>query len=316
MKKGIVLAALVLAAAIVVWRLAARDGEDGRGYRFVTIERGNIASVVSSTGILQATTTVEVGTQVSGKIAEIYVDFNDRVVKDQLIARIDPTLLEHEVRAAEANIERNTAEREQARRDLDRARRLYETQAATESEFQTAEYKHAVAEAALKSAEVNLERAERNLGYTEIRAPISGIVLDRKMDVGQTVAASFSAPLLFLIAEDLEKMEILASVDESDIGKIRQGGHARFTVQAYPNESFQGTVAQVRLQSSTQENVVSYTVVLSVDNQDGRLLPGMTATVDCIVEEVFDVMKVPSAALRFRPTDAMIASLRKNRAGR
>ncbi len=315
MRRFVLPSALVVAAALVVWVLVGR-GDGGTGsFRFVEIERGDVESVVSSTGILQATTTVEVGTQVSGQISDIYVDFNDHVKKGQLIARIDPTLLQQEVRSAEANLERSRAELEQAQREMERMQRLYKTKVATESEFNTAQYQLAVAEASFKSAQIGLERARRNLGYSEIRAPIDGVVLERTVDVGQTVAASLSAPKLFLIAEDLSEMEILASVDESDIGLIHQGQEARFTVQAYPDEPFVGTVSQVRLQSTIQENVVNYTVVLKVANPDGRLLPGMTATVDFIVARQQDVLKVPNAALRFRPTAAMRSELRARREG-
>lgn len=308
--------AILIVGALAFWGFRHWRGGDGEAYRFVEVTRGDVKSVVSSTGALQAITTVEVGTQVSGKVAAIFVDFNDRVTAGQLIARIDPTLLEQAVRSAEVDLERNTAELEQARRDLERIERLYQRQVSTESEYTTAQYKHAVAEASVKAARINLERARQNLSYTEIVSPINGIVLDRTVDEGQTVAASLSAPQLFLIAEDLSAMEILAAVDESDIGKIREGQPVEFTVQAYPDESFQGTVDQVRMQSATQENVVNYTVVVSVANPDGRLLPGMTATVDFIVAQATDVLRVPNAALRFRPSEAMRASLREQRAQR
>jgi len=311
--KRIYILGLVVVGALIVWGLVRRDGGGDGIYRFVEIQRGDVESVVSSTGTLQATTTVEVGTQVSGQLAEIYVDFNDHVEKGQLIARIDPTLLQQEVRAAEANLERNKAELEQAGRELDRMQRLYDRKAATESEYSTAQYQIAVAQASYKSAQINLERSRRNLNYSDIRAPIDGVVLERTVDVGQTVAASLSAPKLFLIAEDLSEMEILASVDESDIGQMHEGQQVRFTVQAYPDESFSGTVDQVRLQSSVQENVVNYTVVASVENPNGRLLPGMTATVEFIIQREDDVLKVPNAALRFRPTEEMRAVLLERR---
>lgn len=310
MKKKIVVPVLIGVGFLLVWGLLRRGGEATNAYRFVEITRGDVESVVSSTGTLQAITTVEVGTQVSGQIAEIYVDFNDRVEKGQLVARIDPTILQQEVRAAEANLERNRAELDQTRRELDRMQQLYDRKVATESEYNTAEYQYAVAQAAYKSAQVNLERAQRNLNYSEVRAPIDGVVLDRTVDVGQTVAASFSAPQLFLIAEDLSEMEILAAVDESDIGLIHEGHPVRFTVQAYPDEPFSGTVGQVRLQSSTVENVVSYTVAIAVPNPDGRLLPGMTATVEFIIAQATDVLRASNAALRFRPTTEMLAALR------
>lgn len=312
MKKLIIPGGLI-AVGLLVWGLASWGRDAKIGYRFVEVTRGDVQSVVSSTGRLQAITTVEVGTQVSGKIEEIFVDFNDRVTKGQLVARIDPLLLEQAVRSAEAEVARREAELALAQRDFERIERLYEREVTTESEYTTAQYKVAVAQASLKSAQVSLERARQNLGYTEIRSPIDGVVLDRTVDAGQTVAASFSAPQLFLIAEDLSEMEILASVDESDIGKIHEDQAIQFTVQAYPEETFTGTVGQVRLQSTSQENIVNYTVAIAVGNPDGRLLPGMTATVDFIVAQASDVLRVANAALRFRPTEDMVAAHRKQR---
>lgn len=310
MKKWIV-PALVVAAALVAWAVVSQGRGAKTEYRFVEVTRGDLQSVVSSTGTLQATTTVEVGTQVSGKIAEIYADFNDHVKRDQLIARIDPLLLQQAVSSAQADVERSQAELDQARRDFDRISRLYERKVSTETEYNTAQYKYQVAQASLKSSRISLERARQNLAYTEIRAPIDGVIVDRTVDVGQTVAASFSAPQLFLIAQDLSAMEILAAVDESDIGQIEQGQVVEFTVQAYPEEKFTGSVQQIRLKSTSQENVVNYTVVVSVENPDGRLLPGMTATVEFIISRATDVLKVPNAALRFRPTEEMQAALRE-----
>lgn len=292
-------------------RLLRRD--DAPEFRFVEVTRGDVRAVVASTGTLQAVRTVQVGTQVSGEVSRIYVDFNDRVEKDQLIARIDPVLLEQAVRAAQADLDRAEANLGQAEREFRRIERLHERQAATDSELSTAQYNLDVAKASLESANISVERAQRNLGYSEIRSPVNGIVLDRTVDEGQTVAASLSAPQLFLIAEDLSRMEILAAVDESDIGRITDGQAVDFSVQAYPDSTFHGTVNQVRLNATTQENVVNYVVSILVGNPDGKLLPGMTATVEFIVAEAKDVLRAPNAALRFRPTEAMMAELRAKR---
>jgi HlyD family secretion protein len=270
-------------------------------FRQVAIERGAVEEVVSSTGTLQATETVEVGTQVSGQIAELLVDFNDRVTRGQLLARIDPALLLSEVRAAEATLARNQAELAQAERTLARTRQLHTEQVVTDSEIEQAQYARDVAAAARSAAAVSLERAHRNLGYSEIRSPIDGIVVERSVEVGQTVAAAMTAPTLFVIAQDLSQMEILASVDESDIGRIRVGQPARFTVQAYGERAYAGEVRQVRLQATTQDNVVSYGVVVGVGNPDGTLIPGMTATVEFQVARAENVLKVANAALRFQP---------------
>lgn len=303
---------VIVLAGLAFWQLTPNGGE-GTAYRLVTIERGDLEATVSSTGNLQAITTVQVGTQVSGLVSEIYADFNDRVRAGQLIARIDPTLLEQEVLSAEANVERVEADFNQQKREFERLEGLYERQVVSEVEYNAAEYAYATATANLKSARINLDRARRNLGYSEIRAPIDGIVIERNVDVGQTVAASLSAPQLFLIAEDLSQMEILVSVDESDIGLIEEDQGVRFTVQAYSDETFHGRVGQVRLQSTISDNVVSYTVVVEVNNDSGALLPGMTATADFLVETATDVLKISNAALRFRPSDEMVAALQARR---
>jgi HlyD family secretion protein len=303
---------VLILAGFAFWRISPNGG-DGIGYRFATVERGDLEATVSSTGNLQARTTVQVGTQVSGQVSEIYVDFNDRVRAGQLIARIDPTLLEQEVLSSEANLERSQADHVQQKREFERFQGLFESRVVTEVEYNAAEFSFATATANLKAAQVNLDRAKQNLRYSEIRAPIDGVVVERNVDVGQTVAASLSAPQLFLIAEDLSQMEILVSVDESDIGLIEEDQLVRFTVQAYAEETFQGSVRQVRLQSTITENVVNYTVVVEVNNDSGALLPGMTATVDFLVETATDVLLVTNAALRFRPSDEMMAALQARR---
>jgi HlyD family secretion protein len=304
----------VLVLATAAWLISGARKSDTSEYRFATVERGDLEATVSSTGALSAVTTVQVGTQVSGKVVAIHADFNDRVKQGELIAQIDPVLLEQTVRDAQAGLERNQAQLEQTRREYERNKLLFERKVLTEIDFNTAKYAYDVALANLKSAQVTLERARQNLAYTNIYAPIDGVVVERDVDVGQTVAASLSAPQLFLIANDLSQMQILASVDESDIGAIHEGQSARFTVQAYPNETFTGSVKQVRLQSKTTENVVNYTVVVSVSNASGKLLPGMTATIDFLTGSAKDVLLVPNAALRFRPTEEMREQMRKSAA--
>jgi HlyD family secretion protein len=311
-RKPIVLGVTALVvAALAFWVYRNAAGNDKPTYRFATVERGNLEAAVSATGTLSAVTTVQVGTQVSGKIVAINVDFNARVKKGQLIARIDSTLLQQAVRDAQAGVERNQAELEQAEREFKRNEQLFERKVLTEIEFNTAKYGLAVARANVKSAQVTLDRARQNLSYTDIYAPIDGIVVERNVDVGQTVVASMSTPQLFLIAQDLAQMQILAAVDESDIGAIHEAQDVRFSVQAYPNEHFKGQVKQVRLQSKTTENVVNYTVVVRVANNSGKLLPGMTATLDFLTGTATDVLLVANSALRFRPTDEMRAEIRK-----
>jgi HlyD family secretion protein len=307
---GFLLVGAGLAAALWAWD---RNGHEPVAYRFTEVERGDIRAVVSTTGTLEAVTTVSVGTQVSGMLAEIKVDFNDKVRAGQVVARLDTTLLETAVRDAEAQLARTEAERLRAERDHARMSSLFDEELVSQSELDATENVLAVARASAESAAVGVVRARQNLAYATITSPISGTVIQRTVDVGQTVAASLAAPELFLIAADLTKMQILAAVDESDIGLIREGQAAQFTVQAYPDETFAGTVRQVRLQSSTQENVVNYTVVIDVDNPELRLLPGMTATVEFVVASAEDVLKIANAALRFRPTQEMAAELRERR---
>jgi len=310
MKKIIIIVSLLAVAAVVLWFSNGAEAGSRMEYRFVTVERGNLESVVASTGNQSAVTTVQVGTQVSGIVNDIYVDFNDEVRRGQIIARIDTTLLVSSVQDARATLSRNQAQLDFSRTEFNRVKNLYEKNFATEVEFNQAKYNLDLAQATIVSSEINLERALRNLDYATITAPINGVVVERNVDEGQTVAASLNAPQLFLIANDLADMEILVSVDESDIGLIKEGQTVRFTVQAYDEDTFYGEVKQVRLQSSIQENVVTYTAVVGVDNTDGRLLPGMTATVEFLIETVDDVMKVPNAALRFRPNEQMMLELR------
>lgn len=310
MKKTIITVSLLVALAAVVWIATSAEAGSRLEYRFVTVERGNLESVVASTGNLSAVTTVQVGTQVSGIVNDIYVDFNDQVRRGQVIARIDTTLLVSSVRDAEATLSRNQAQLDFAGTEYQRVKNLYEKSFATEVEYNQVKYNLDLAQANIVSSQINLDRALRNLDYATIVSPIHGVVVERNVDEGQTVAASLNAPQLFLIANDLADMEILVSVDESDIGLIKEGQTARFTVQAYDEDEFYGTVRQVRLQSTSTNNVVSYTAVVDVNNPEGRLLPGMTATVEFLIETADDVMKVANAALRFRPNQQMMEEMR------
>ena len=312
---GIILA--VLAAVVVsIGFFLKRDKTEAVTYRFATVSRGDIEATVSATGKLSAVRTVQVGTQVSGQLSAIYVDFNDHVKKGQVIARIDPTQLQQAVREAELNIERVKADVAQKKYELDQAKPLFDEKVITETEYNSAKYNYTIALSSLKSSQANLDRAQQNLNYSVIYAPIDGMVVERNVEPGQTVAASMSTPQLFLLAEDLSNMQILVNVDESDIGVIREGMKVHFNVQAYPERTFEGTVGQVRLQSAATENVVNYTVVVKVANVDGVLLPGMTATVAFQVQKVENVLKVPSAALRFRASETMLAAVGMDSASR
>ncbi len=276
-------------------------------FRFATVERGDLQALVSATGTLNAVTTVSVGTQVSGQVSELLVDFNDHVRKGQLLARIDPTIAQQGVADAQANLEKLQAQANQASRDQNRNRELSADGLIAPSALEQGGAALQVAQASERSADISLQRAQQNLSYTSIYAPIDGVVVERNVNIGQTVAASLSAPQLFLIANDLTHMQILAQVGESDIDRIKQGQPVTFTVQALPGQTFTGTVQQVRLQSTTVDNVVNYTVVVTLENPDGKLLPGMTARVDFLVNSAVNVLKVANAALRYKPSDEVLA---------
>jgi len=311
---AILLPLALVAGGWFLWK--GKKAEEAPQWRLVEISRGDVTASVGATGTLGATRTVEVGTQVSGQIVELRADFNDRVRKGQLIARLDDTLLRQAETQAEADLSRARADLDYKRYLLEQAKTLSASSKLAETDLRSAQLAADQAEAALVSATAGLDRARRNLAYAEIIAPISGVVIDRTVDVGQTVAASLQAPKLFLIAEDLERMQILAAVDESDIGKVHEGQAVEFTVQAWPERQFTGAVRQIRMQPASSENVVNYTVAVDVDNPGGVLMPGMTATLDFIVARAEGVLLAPNSALRFRPSEEMMAELRRERAAR
>jgi len=287
------------------------------------VTRGDIVSTVDASGTLEAVTTVQVGTQVSGTIKKLNADFNSRVHKGEVIAELDPSLFETQVAQEQATVQRLKAEAERARvqaedaqTKLRRARDLSEKQLIAKSDLDAAESTASAADAAVKAAaaqitqaQASLNQAQVNSSHTIIRAPIDGIVIARNVDVGQTVAASMQAPTLFVIAQDLTEMHVNASVDESDIGKVQPGQPVRFRVDAYPNETFSGAISQVRLQPVVDQNVVSYVTVIDVSNKDMKLKPGMTAAVTIETGRASDVLKVPTSALRFQPNSEVFAKL-------
>lgn len=313
MKRIVIIVAVIVVALVAVRALLARNGgtADTVGpYEFTQIERGDLENVVSATGTLSPVGTVEVGTQVSGTVDYVLVDYNEHVAKGQVLAVLDTTLLAASLRDARANVLHAEAQNSKAQNDLRRAQDLFEKGLVSESDMEDARTNAMSARASYVSGQAGFERSKANLGYAVIRSPIDGTVIMRSVEAGQTVAASFSTPTLFLIAEDLADMEIHALVDESDIGQIREGQHVRFTVEAYLDEMFDGTVRQIWLQPETIQNVVNYTVVVDAANRDGLLYPGMTATMDFLIDERKDVLLVPNTALRFQPSMAMFAELR------
>jgi len=270
-------------------------------YRLDKVTRGDLQVVVTATGTLSAVRTVQVGTQVSGTIAKLYADFNSTVKKGEVVALIDPTFLEASVKDAQANLQRAKAQANESKRAFNRAKTLLGKGLTSQADYDAAITAYESNSAAQKQAQAQLDRAEINLRYATIKAPIDGVVISRAVDVGQTVAASLSAPTIFTIANDLTKMQVQANVDEADIGKVQVGQEVKFTVDAYAETPFQGLVSQIRLASVTVQNVVNYTVIIDVPNPDLKLMPGMTATVTILVTKKENVLRVPTVALRFQP---------------
>lgn len=309
-KKIIIVIGIIL--VLVVGGLMIKPlfkSENGTGFEFAEVKKGDLENIVTSTGTLSAVETVEVGSQVSGIIENLYVDFNDSVKKGQVLAVLNKTLFEVSVRDAEAKVHQARANLAQANAEVKRNQSLFEKGHVSEMEFLVLKTNAEITEASLKIAQASLNRSRTNLDYSVIRSPIDGTVIERTVDAGQTIAASFQAPKLFVIAEDLTRMQIEANVDESDIGQIRQNQIVRFSVQTYPDKSFSGTVRQIRLQPQTIQNVVNYTVIVDAPNQERLLLPGMTATVDFIMEQVKDVLLVSNQALTFTPPMEMMREI-------
>ena len=321
-KKIIILAiiALVIIAAGLFFYL--RGNGNNAAYKTEKISRGEIKSIVTATGTVNAVTTVSVGTQVSGTIKRLLVDYNSTVKKGQLLAQIDPSTVQAQVDQARANLLSAKANREKAavatldaRRTFQRNKDLFAQNFIAKSDLdtaetnaQSAEAEQKVTQAQVQQAQAALKIAETNLQYTNILSPVNGTVISRSVDIGQTVAASFQTPTLFSIAQDLTKMQIDTSVDEADIGKVKTGQDVSFTVDAYPDTIFTGKVAVVRNAPTTVSNVVTYDVVVNVDNPQLKLKPGMTANVSITIETRPDVLRIPNAALRFKPADVKVIS--------
>ncbi len=275
----------------------------GSQYIFETskVERGTINNSVSATGTLEAPSTVEVGTQVSGVIEKLYVDFNSVVKKGQLIAELDKSTLQSTLETAEASLIQAQAEYDYQKKNLDRMKKIYDKGVLSESDYDEAVYNFEITRAGLKSAKANVDKAERNLGYASIYAPIDGIVLNRAVEEGQTVAASMETPELYTITNDLSEMQVEADVDEADIGMVSVGQKVEFTVDAFPEDTFTGNVSEIRLEPNEDESVVTYTVIVQVANPEKKLKPGMTATITVYVEEADNVLLAAGKAFRFTP---------------
>jgi len=319
MKKKIIISAAILviiAGVVLVLSLFSRNKNDISKYEKKAIDKGNIEALVITTGSLNPVTTVDVGSQVSGRIDKLYVDYNSQVKEGQIIAELDQSQFitrvkqnEANYQSAEASLEKAKITLENTKKKYDRALNLFEKDLISFEEKETIETQYYSARADIQSSEARLEQAESQLDsskvdltYTIIRSPIEGIVINRRVNIGQTVAASFQAPVLFQIANDLSKMQVECSVDEADIGKVKEGQKVRFTVDAFPDENFTGKVSQVRYSPEIVQNVVTYTTIVEVDNPEMKLRPGMTATASVVTGEAKNVLRVPNSALRFNPS--------------
>jgi HlyD family secretion protein len=323
MKKFIVFLVIVAALGSAGWAYYAKKNRPEPTVTTMPVTRGDVVEVVQATGTLEAVTTVDVGTQVSGVVQDLYADFNSIVRKGQVIARLDPSILQTQIESQEANVTRAEADVERlkvaladAKQKYDRAKAMFDKQLVPRTEYEAAELAVKSADAQIKSSEASLNQskaalnqAQVNLGYTVISSPIDGIVISRNVDPGQTVAASMNAPTLYVIAADLTKMQVVANIDESDVGRMRPNQIVSFRVDAYPTDVFNGTVEQVRLQPTVVQNVVVYSTVIAVPNPQLKLKPGMTANVNIEIARRSNVLRIPSAAARFRPTEQMFQVL-------
>lgn len=299
----------ILILAAIAWGISALFGggtQKVEPLATMEITRGEMRQVVTATGEIQPLNTVSVGSQVSGTIEKLYVDFNSKVKKGDVLLEIEPSVLQASVDEAKASLVSAQSQRNYAKSEYQRNKTLYNEGFISRAEMEQSQTTYEQAEQSVKRMQSQYDRAVTNLGYATITSPVDGTVIAREVDVGQTVAASFQTPNLFKIAEDLSQMQIETSVSEADIGVIKEGQAVTFTVDAYPSQTFDGTVRQIRLSPTTTSNVVVYTVVIDVDNSDLRLMPGMTAFVTIVVTEKHDVFKVQNAALVLRKFDGIV----------
>lgn len=306
--KKIGIAIVVIAVLAVAAFLILRKSEKPQmKYKTAEIHRGSIVNTVTATGTIEPIVQVEVGTQVSGIINHIYVDYNSVVKKGEVIAELDKTTLEADLASSSATLQSNKTEYEYQEKNFLRIKGLHEKKMVSDTDYETAEYQYNKAKSSYEKSQSDITKARQNLEYATIYSPIDGVVIDRAVEEGQTVAASFNTPTLFTIANDLRQMRVIADVDEADIGSVQDGQRATFTVDAYPDDVFEGTVTQVRLQATTESNVVTYEVVVNAPNPDLKLKPGLTANITIYTLQKDGVLLVPSKALRFTPDGATAA---------
>ncbi|MBC8466181.1 efflux RND transporter periplasmic adaptor subunit [bacterium] len=305
-KKAIAFTALLLIVSLVsaYFLFGKTSGE----FAFTTtkVEKGSVSNTITATGTLEATNTIVVGTQVSGVIEKIYVDFNSNVKKGELIAELDKSTLQFSLETAEADVSNSQAEFDYQKSNFERMNEVFEKGLLSETDYDLATFNYKKSEAALKSAKANLKRAEKNLGYASIYAPIDGVVLNCAVEEGQTVTASMSTPELFTIVNDLTTMQVEANIDEADIGQVKIGQRVEFSVDAFSDDKFDGEVSEVRLQPNETSNVVTYSVIIKVANPELKLMPGLTASIITYVEEANDVLIVSEKATSFTPDQQLL----------
>ena len=303
--KGIIVLALLATA------LAGCKEERSVSFQTVKAERGNIQSSITATGTIEPVTSVTVGTQVSGIVSHLYVDYNSVVKKGQIIAELDKTNLTSELRTAQANLSSAKSSLDYEQANYNRYKTLYDKGLVSADEYESARLQYLKARETVATASQSVQRAQTNLGYATITSPIDGVVLSKSVEEGQTVAASFNTPELFTIAQDLTDMRVIADIDEADIGGVAEGQRVTFTVDAFPEDSFEGNVTQVRQQATTESNVVTYEVVISAPNKDLKLKPGLTANVTIYTMEKNGVLTLPAKAMRFMPSEALLSEGQK-----
>jgi HlyD family secretion protein len=302
--RPLILVAILAVAGSLAWFAWGRNGADAaQRYRTAEVERGDITQSIAANGTLNPVVLVNVGTQVSGTVKKLHADFNDRVKPNQVLAELDPALFRAQVQQSEANLANAKANLQLAVAREKRNRDLYQKKFISADALDQAVQTLDSARAQVMLAQAQLEKDRTNLQYSVIRSPISGVVVARNVDVGQTVAASFQTPTLFQIAKDLREMQIDTTVAEADVGAVEVGQKVKFSVDAFPERNFVGQVKQIRLNPTIQQNVVTYNVVVGVDNADGKLMPGMTAHIRVVVAQKKDALRIPKEALRFKPAD-------------
>lgn len=304
----IIISVVVLALIGGCYLLTNKKADNTVNFEKTTVGRSSISTSVTATGTVEAVTTVDVGTQVSGIVTNLYVDYNSPVKKGQVIAELDRTTLLNDLESQQANLRSAQAELQYQRKNYERYAELNKKQLVSKQEYDVALESYRKAQEQVKMAQQSVGKARTNLGYATITSPIDGVVISKEVEVGQTVASSFSTPTLITIAKDLKDMQVVADVDEADIGEVKEGQRVTFTVDAYPNDTFSGVVKQVRQNATTTNNVVTYEVVISAPNPDLKLKPGLTANVTIYTLERTNVKSVPSKALRFTPEPMVIGN--------